>query len=88
MLTAVTNQHDALRLRIAERAGTWEQHIGDPQEFSELGTHSLPDGVLPGSSQEREAVFEILKRQIRAQDLSSRPLTASYIRGAADGPGR
>ena len=86
VLTAVTNQHDALRLRIAERAGTWEQHIGDPQEFTELGTHSLPDGVLPGSSQEREAVFEILKGQIRAQDLSSRPLTASYIRGAADGP--
>jgi phthiocerol/phenolphthiocerol synthesis type-I polyketide synthase E len=40
VLTAVTNQHDALRLRIAERAGTWEQHIGDPQEFTELGTHS------------------------------------------------
>jgi phthiocerol/phenolphthiocerol synthesis type-I polyketide synthase E len=86
VLTAVTNQHDALRLRIAERAGTWEQHIGDPQEFTELGTHSLPDGVLPGSSQEREAVFEILKGHIRAQDLSSQPLTASYIRGAADGP--
>jgi phthiocerol/phenolphthiocerol synthesis type-I polyketide synthase E len=86
VLTAVTNQHDALRLRIAERAGTWEQHIGDPQEFTELGTHSLPDGVLPGSSQEREAVFEILKGHIRAQDLSSPPLTATYIRGAADGP--
>jgi phthiocerol/phenolphthiocerol synthesis type-I polyketide synthase E len=86
VLTAVTNQHDALRLRIAERAGTWEQHIGDPHEFTELGTHSLPDGVLPGSSQEREAVFEILKGHIRAQDLSSPPLTATYIRGAADGP--
>ncbi|MGC2348159.1 MAG: beta-ketoacyl synthase N-terminal-like domain-containing protein [Mycobacterium sp.] len=86
VLTAVTNQHDALRLRIAERAGTWEQHIGDPQEFTELGTHSLPDGVLQGSSQEREAVFEILKGHIRAQDLSSPPLTATYIRGVADGP--
>jgi phthiocerol/phenolphthiocerol synthesis type-I polyketide synthase E len=86
VLTAVTNQHDALRLRIAERAGTWEQHIGDPQEFTELGKHSLPDDVQPGSSQEREAVFEIVKGQIRAQDLSSQPMTASYIRGAADGP--
>jgi phthiocerol/phenolphthiocerol synthesis type-I polyketide synthase E len=86
VLTAVTNHHDALRLRIVHRAGTWEQHIGEPQEFTELGTHSIPDGVLPGSSQEREAVFEIVKGQIRAQDLSSQPLTASYIRGAADGP--
>ena len=86
VLTAVTNHHDALRLRIVHRAGTWEQHIGEPQEFTELGTHSVPDGVLPGSSQEREAVFEIVKGQIRAQDLSSQPLTASYIRGAADGP--
>jgi phthiocerol/phenolphthiocerol synthesis type-I polyketide synthase E len=86
VLTAVTNQHDALRLRIAERAGTWEQHIGDPQEFTELGKHSLPDDVQPGSSQEREALFEIVKGQIRAQDLSRQPMTASYIRGAADGP--
>jgi phthiocerol/phenolphthiocerol synthesis type-I polyketide synthase E len=31
-------------------------------------------------------VFEIVKGQIRAQDLSSQPMTASYIRGAADGP--
>ena len=25
VLTAVTNHHDALRLRVVERAGTWEQ---------------------------------------------------------------
>ncbi|WP_414686774.1 type I polyketide synthase [Mycobacterium sp.] len=86
VLTAVTNHHDALRLRIVHRAGTWEQHLGEPQEFTELGTQSLPDGVAPGSSQEREAVFDILKGQMRAQDLSSPPLTATYIRGAADGP--
>ncbi len=28
VLTAVTNHHDALRLRIVERAGTWDQHVG------------------------------------------------------------
>ena len=38
VLTAVTNHHDALRLRIVQRAGTWEQHIGEPQEFTELAT--------------------------------------------------
>ena len=52
MLTAVTNHHDALRLRIVERAGTWEQHVGEPVEFAELATRSLPDGVPPGSPQE------------------------------------
>ncbi|MBV9351444.1 MAG: acyltransferase domain-containing protein, partial [Mycobacterium sp.] len=31
VLTALTNNHDALRLRIVQRAGTWEQHIGEPQ---------------------------------------------------------
>ena len=82
--TAVTNHHDALRLRIVQRAGTWEQHVDEPQEFAELATQSLPDGITPGSPQEREAVFGILKEQIREQDLSSPPLTATYVRG---GPG-
>ena len=27
VLTAVTNHHDALRLRIVERAGTWDQRV-------------------------------------------------------------
>ena len=84
MLTAVTNHHDALRLRIVQRAGTWEQHVEEPQEFAELATRSLPDGIAPGSPQEREAVFGILKEQIREQDLSSPPLAATYVRG---GPG-
>ena len=86
MLTAVTNHHDALRLQIVERAGTWEQHVGEPQEFAELATRSLPDGVAPGSPQEREAVLAILDEQIREQDLSSPPLTATYVRGLPGGP--
>ena len=36
MLTAVTNHHDALRLQVVDRAGTWEQHIAAPQEFERL----------------------------------------------------
>jgi phthiocerol/phenolphthiocerol synthesis type-I polyketide synthase E len=84
VLTAVTNHHDALRLRIVQRAGTWEQHVEEPREFAELATRSLSDGIAPGSPQEREAVFGILKEQIREQDLSSPPLAATYVRG---GPG-
>ncbi|MET0995217.1 MAG: acyltransferase domain-containing protein, partial [Mycobacterium sp.] len=86
VLTAVTNHHDALRLRIVQRAGTWEQHIGDPQEFTELATASLPDGLAPGSPQEREAVEGILNEQIRRQDLSSPPLTATHISGLPGDP--
>jgi len=84
VLTAVTNHHDALRLRIVQRAGTREQHVEEPQEFAELATQSLPDDIAPGSPQEREAVYDILKEQIREQDLSSPPLAATYVRG---GPG-
>ena len=84
VLTAVTNHHDALRLRIVQRAGTWEQYVEEPQEFAELATRSLPDGIAPGSAQEREAVLGILKEQIREQELSSPPLAATYVRG---GPG-
>ena len=86
VLTAVTNHHDALRLRVVQRAGLWEQHIGVPKELEELATRSLPDGIAPGSPQEREAVLDICKEQIRQQDLSSPPLTATYVRGAPGGP--
>jgi len=85
VLTAVTNHHEALRLRIAERAGTWEQVVGEPQEFAELATESLPDDVPPGSPAEREALLAILNEQIRQQDLSSPPLTATYVRGVPGG---
>jgi phthiocerol/phenolphthiocerol synthesis type-I polyketide synthase E len=86
VLTGVTNHHDALRLRVAQRAGLWEQHIGEPQELADLATRSLPYGIAPGSPQEREAVSDICKEQIRVQDLSSPPLTATYVRGAPGGP--
>ncbi|HEY2197152.1 MAG TPA: acyltransferase domain-containing protein, partial [Mycobacterium sp.] len=86
VLTAVTNHHDALRLRVAQRAGLWEQHIDEPQELADLATRSLPDGIAPGSPQEREVVLDICKEQIRQQDLSSPPLTATYVHGAPGGP--
>jgi phthiocerol/phenolphthiocerol synthesis type-I polyketide synthase E len=86
VLTAVTNHHDALRLRIVQRAQMWEQRIGEPQDFAELATRSLPDGIPPRTPQERQAVLDILNEQIRGQDLSSPPLTATYIRGLPDAP--
>ncbi len=85
VLTAVSNQHEALRLRIVERAGTWEQVVAEPAELDELVTRSLPDDIAPGSPQEREALLTILSEQIREQDLSSSPLIASYVRGVPGG---
>jgi phthiocerol/phenolphthiocerol synthesis type-I polyketide synthase E len=79
VLTAVVNHHDALRLRLTERAGTWEQRITEPGEFDEIRTHSLPEGMTA----ERDAVHTLLAEHIRDQDLSSPPLTALYVRGAS-----
>jgi phthiocerol/phenolphthiocerol synthesis type-I polyketide synthase E len=86
VLTAVTNHHDALRLRIVQHAGTWEQHVEEPQEFAGPATLALSDGVPPASPQERDAVLALLNEQIREQDLSSAPLTATYITGQPGGP--
>jgi phthiocerol/phenolphthiocerol synthesis type-I polyketide synthase E len=85
VLTAVVNQHEALRLRLVERAGTWEQVVGEPEELVELANASLADGVATGSPQEREAVLAILQAQIGEPDLSSRPLVATYVQGVKGG---
>lgn len=79
VLTAVVNHHDALRLRITERAGTWEQQVAEPGEFGEIATHSLPEGLTA----EHDAVRTMLAEHIRDQDLSAPALTALYIRGAS-----
>jgi phthiocerol/phenolphthiocerol synthesis type-I polyketide synthase E len=85
VLTAVTNHHDALRLQLVQRAGLWEQHIGEPHDFAELAILSLPGGIAPGSPEEGEAVLDICRAQIRERDLASPPLTATYVRGAPGG---
>ncbi len=87
VLTAVTDVHDALRLRLVERAGTWEQHLGEADEFAALGERALPAEAAAGSEQERDAVLGILAERLRDHDLSSGPLSATYIRGAEGGPG-
>ncbi|AFM17526.1 polyketide synthase family protein [Mycolicibacterium chubuense NBB4] len=86
VLTALTEAHDALRVHLVERAGTWEQHIADPGEFTALVSTQLPGDVTAGSLEEREAVQAILDAQIREHQLLSAPLSATFIRGAAGGP--
>lgn len=86
VLTAVTKLHDVLRLRIVERNGSWDQTVGDEQEFGDLATRVLPDGVAAGSLQEREALLEILDEQVHEHHLLSSPLSATYVRGVPGGP--
>jgi phthiocerol/phenolphthiocerol synthesis type-I polyketide synthase E len=85
VLTAVTNHHDALRLKVVERAGMWEQHIAAPQEFTELTIRTLPDDVTPGSPAEREAISTELTELAAKGDSLQAPLTAAYIVGAQGG---
>ena len=87
VLTAVVNHHEALRLRIVERAGIWEQSFPVQQEFTELSTRSLPDDVAPGSAAEREAVLAVLAELIAGQDAMAAPISAAYIQGADGNPG-
>lgn len=85
VLTAVTGAHDALRVHLVERAGTWDQYIVEPGEFTELATRTLPDGLVAGSPQERDAVLRLLDEQVREHQVIV-PLAATLIRGAAGGP--
>jgi phthiocerol/phenolphthiocerol synthesis type-I polyketide synthase E len=86
VLTAVTTHHDALRIQIIHRAGSWEQHLAEPHEFDQLTTRSLAGDGFPEGSLEREAVLGILEEHGRGQDASSAPITATYVVGAQDGP--
>ena len=79
VLTAVTNHHDALRLRLVDHAGTWDQRFGEPEEFTALATRTLPDGIEPGSAAEREAVMTVLAEQMREHHLLGAPMNATYV---------
>jgi len=85
VLTAIINHHDALRMRVVDRAGMWEQQIADPSEFTDLTEVALPAEAVPGAPQEREALHAIVSAAVE-QDLGSAPLTAAYVAGAGAGP--
>ena len=86
VLTAVVNHHDALRMRIVKRAGMWEQQIGEPGDFADLAQWSLPADAPTGTPNEREAVSAVVSNSIAGQDLSSWPLTATYVVDAQGDP--
>jgi len=78
VLTAVANHHDALRLALVDRPGTWEQHIAAPQEFDRLSSRSLPEGTEPEAG--RAAVLDTVAELAAQGDLTA-PCTATYISG-------
>jgi phthiocerol/phenolphthiocerol synthesis type-I polyketide synthase E len=89
VLAAVIDHHDALRLRLVERAGAWEQHIAAPERsdtFDQLLLRTLPDGVEPATPAAREAVLDILAELASGQQAAD-PLTAAYVTAAGSGSG-
>ena len=82
VLTAVANHHDALRLRLADHAGNWDQRLSEPEEFTALTTHLLPEGIEPGSRAERDGVMAVLADQMREHHLLGQPLNATYVSAA------
>ena len=86
VMTAVVNQHDALRMRVAHRAGMWEQQISEPGDFSDLAQRSLSADARPGTPHEREALSAIVSETLAGQDLNSWPLTATYVTAAQGDP--
>ncbi len=84
VMTAVINHHDALRMKVVNRAGMWEQHISESADFTGLTRQTLPAGAGPGSPEEREALSAIVSGALVGQDLTSAPLTATYV---VDGQG-
>ena len=69
VLTALANHHDALRVALVDRAGTWEQHIAPPQEFQRLSS--------------RTGSLEDVLAELAATDEAS--FTATYISGDQGG---
>ncbi len=84
VVSAVTSHHDALRMRVVERCGTWEQQIAEPGEFGDLVERALPSAATPDTVEEREALSAMVTDTVRDQDLHSWPLTATYV---TDAPG-
>jgi len=78
VLTAVTNHHDALRLEVVERAGTWSNaRPGEGVRRRGL-SRSLGVGLARERSGARSSA-DIIAEDICGRDLSSQPLRATYI---------
>lgn len=79
VLTEVINHHDALRMRVINADGLWEQQIGEPADFAGLTERALPDSATADTPAERDALNLIIAETIAAQNLDSPPLTATYV---------
>lgn len=86
VLTAVTNHHDALRVRLVERCGSWEQQFADPVESVDLTMLSLPAGTVRGSAEERDGVLDAVRTQMSAPGLTDPVLRSAYVRDAEGNP--
>ncbi len=79
VLTAVINHHDALRMRVVNRNGLWEQEISEPAEFTALTERMLSGTATVDTQGERDALSAMISDIIAEQDLSIPPLTATYV---------
>jgi len=84
VISALRNHHDALRTRIVDRAGAWEQQISEPGDFADLVEVSLPADADRGGPREREALAGIVSDTLAGQEFGGWPLTATYV---VDGSG-
>ena len=85
VLTAVINHHDALRMRVVDRAGIWEQHIGEPAGHTDLTRRTIT--AEADTPEENEALGAVISEALAGQDVTGPPLTATYVADAA-GAGR
>jgi phthiocerol/phenolphthiocerol synthesis type-I polyketide synthase E len=86
VLTAVLNHHDALRVQIVERCGSWEQRFGEPVESVDLAELALTADVTRGSIDERDAVLGTVRAQLSGNDPSGPTLRTAYVRDAQGDP--
>ncbi|MGV0993964.1 MAG: type I polyketide synthase [Mycobacterium sp.] len=77
VMTAIVNHHDALRMRVVNRAGMWEQHISEPAEFTDLTRRTITASA--DTPEERDALCTIVSEEIAGHDLNDAPLTATYV---------
>ena len=79
VLTALVNHHDALRARIVNTAGMWQQRIGEPGDFTDLIDRALPADADPGTPNERKALQAIVSEATAVQELDNGTITATYV---------
>ena len=79
VLAALVDHHDALRMRVVNRAGMWQQQVGEPGSATDLIERALPADAGPGTAQERKALQIIVSETMSEQELASSSLTATYV---------